>query len=60
MFIKYYFHIISAEEEREYDYEGYFTDPMEADQFICENEAVGNTLTIISPFFEMVAERPGD
>lgn len=60
MFIKYYFHIVSTEEEREYDYQGYFVDPFEADQFICENEEVGNTITIISPFIELVSERPGD
>ena len=51
---KYYFNIIDNEFGGEYDYEGYFDSHMEADQFIQENEAAGNVVTIIAPFFEFV------
>ena len=51
---KYYFNIIDNEFGGEYDYEGYFDSHMEAAKFIQENEAVGNVVTIIAPFFEFV------
>lgn len=51
---KYYFHIVDNQFSDEYDYIGYFTDHFEADKFIRENEADGNTVTIIAPFYEWV------
>lgn len=51
---KYYFHIIDNEFGCEYDYEGYFDNHMEASEFIQENEAVGNVITIIAPYYELV------
>ena len=52
---KYYFHIIDNEFGGQYDYEGYFADHFEADKFIRENEAVGNVVTIITPYYELVS-----
>lgn len=51
---KYYFNIIDNEFGGEYDYEGYFDDYMEADKFIQENEAAGNVVTLIAPYYEFV------
>lgn len=51
MLYKYFFHIIDNEVNTEYDYQGYFEDHFEADKFIFENEAVGNVVTIISPYY---------
>lgn len=51
---KYYFNIIDNEFGCEYDYEGYFDNHMEASEFIQENEAVGNVITIIAPYYELV------
>lgn len=52
---KYYFHIIDNEYGGQYDYEGYFDDHFEADRFITENEAVGNVITMITPYYEFVS-----
>ena len=52
---KYHFHIIDNEYGGEYDYEGYFDDHFEADRFITENEAVGNVVTMIAPYYEVVS-----
>lgn len=52
---KYYFNIIDNEFGGQYDYEGYFSDHFEADKFIRENEAVGNVVTIIAPYYELVS-----
>lgn len=51
MLYEYFFHIIDNEVNTEYDYQGYFEDHFEADKFISENEAVGNVVTIISPYY---------
>lgn len=51
---KYYFNIIDNEIGDQYNYEGYFNDHMEADKFIQENEAVGNVITLIAPYYEFV------
>lgn len=51
---KYYFNIIDNEFGGQYDYEGYFDDHCEANKFIRENEAVGNVITIIAPYYEFV------
>ena len=51
---KYYFNIIDNEFGGQYDYEGYFDDHFEADKFIRENEAVGNVVTIIAPYYKLV------
>ena len=51
MLYKYFFHIIDNEVNTEYDYQGYFEDHFEADKFISENEAVGNVVTIIPPYY---------
>ena len=32
----------------------YFDDHFEADKFISENEAAGNVITIIAPYYELV------
>jgi hypothetical protein len=52
---KYYFNIIDNEYGNQYDYEGYFDDHFEADKFIQENETVGNVVTIIAPYYELVS-----
>lgn len=52
---KYYFHIIDNEYSGQYDYEGYFDDHFEADRFIAENEAVGNVITMVAPYYEFVS-----
>lgn len=52
---KYYFNIIDNEYGGQYDYEGYFDDHFEADRFITENEAVGNVVTMIAPYYEFVS-----
>jgi hypothetical protein len=52
---KYYFHIIDNEYGGQYDYEGYFDDHFEADRFITENEAVGNVITMVAPYYEFVS-----
>ena len=52
---KYYFNIIDNEPGSQYDYESYFDDHFEADKFIRENEAVGNVVTIIAPYYELVS-----
>ena len=52
---KYYFNIIDNEFGGQYDYEGYFDDYFEADKFIRENKAVGNVVTIIAPYYELVS-----
>ena len=54
--LKYFFHIIDREFDSEYDYEGYFTDHDEAAKFIAENEEVGNTVIILSPYYVEVDE----
>ena len=54
MLYKYFFHIIDNEINTEYDYQGYFEDHFEADKFISENEAVGNVVTIIPPYYMTV------
>lgn len=59
-YIKYYFHIVDVEVNSEYDFEAYFEDHFEADNFIQENESVGNTVTILAPYFEEVQMRPED
>ncbi len=51
---KYYFNIIDNEFGGQYDYIGYFDDHFEADKFIRENEAVGNVVTILAPYYEFV------
>ena len=52
---KYYFHIVDNEYGGQYDYEGYFDDHFEADRFITENEAVGNVVTMVAPYYEFVS-----
>lgn len=52
---KYYFNIIDNEYGSQYDYEGYFDDHFEADRFITENEAVGNIVTMVAPYYEFVS-----
>ena len=52
--LKYYFHIIDNEFGGQYNYEGYFSDHLEADKFIQENEAVGNIITMVAPYYEEV------
>ena len=52
---KYYFNIIDNEFGGQYDYEDYFDDHFEADKFIRENEAAGNVITIIAPYYELVS-----
>ena len=52
---KYYFHIIDNEYGGQYDYEGYFDDHYEADRFITENEAVGNVITMVAPYYVFVS-----
>lgn len=52
---KYYFNIIDNEYGGQYDYEGYFDDHFEADRFITENEAVGNVVTMVAPYYEFVS-----
>lgn len=52
--LKYYFYIIDNEFNCDYDYEGYFDTHEEAQQFIEENEAVGNIVNNIAPYFERV------
>ena len=52
---KYYFNIIDNEYGGQYDYEGYFDDHFEADRFITENEAVGNVITMVAPYYEFVS-----
>ena len=54
MMLKYYFTITDVEFDDVYDFEGYFEDHMEADRFITENEAVGNTVVMNYPFYEEV------
>lgn len=54
MLYKYFFHIIDNEINTEYDYQGYFEDHFEADKFISENEAVGNVVTIMQPYYMAV------
>jgi hypothetical protein len=54
--LKYFFHIVDREFNDEYDYEGYFSDHLEADDFIRENEEAGNTVTILAPYFVEVDE----
>ena len=51
---KYYFYITDCEYNSEYAYEGYFNNHFEADKFIVENEAVGNTIVMIAPFIQWV------
>ena len=51
---KYYFNIIDNEFGGQYHYDGYLDDHFEADKFIRENEAVGNIVTIIAPYYELV------
>lgn len=51
---KYYFHIIDREYGNEYDFEGYFLSHDEIDAFVADNEKVGNIVTIISPYYELV------
>ena len=43
---KYYMTITDVEVDDIYDYEGLFLDHMEADRFLTENEAVGNSIII--------------
>ena len=52
---KYYFNIIDNEYGGQYDYEGYFDDHFEADRVITENEAVGNVVTMVAPYYEFVS-----
>ena len=52
---RYYFNIIDNEFGGQYDYEGYFDDHFEADRFITENEAVGNVITMVAPYYEFVS-----
>ena len=59
-YIKYYFHIVDVEVNSEYNFEAYFEDHFEADNFIQENERVGNTVTILAPYFEEVQMEPED
>lgn len=59
-YFKYYFHIVDVEFDSEYDYEGYFKNHFEAEKFIQENEEVGNTITIRSPYYEKVKMKPCD
>lgn len=54
MLYKYFFHIIDNEVNTEYDYQGFFKDHFETDKFISENEAVGNVVTIIPPYYMTV------
>ncbi len=51
---KYYFHIEDNEMNTEYDFEGYFENHFEAEEFIRENEAVGNVVVILPPYYEWV------
>ena len=60
MLYKYFFHIIDNEINTEYDYQGYFEDHFKADKFISENEAVGNVVTIISPYYIEVPRKSID
>ena len=54
---KYFFYIIDNEFNDEYFYEGYFEDHFEADKFIRENEAEGNVVEMVSPYYiEVSAE----
>lgn len=57
-YLKYYFHIVDVEYGSEYDYEGYFESHFEADKFIQENEEVGNTVVIRSPYYEEIRMEP--
>lgn len=57
-YLKYYFHIVDVEFDSEYDYEGYFESHFEAEKFIQENEEVGNTVTIYSPYYEEIQIEP--
>ena len=59
-YIKYYFHIVDVEFDSEYDFEAYFEDHFEADNFIQENEKVGNIVTILAAYFEEVQMEPED
>ena len=54
---KYFFHIVDAEFETEYDYEATFDDHMEADRFITENENDGNVVTMLPPYIVEVIEQ---
>lgn len=55
------FHIVDREFGTEYDYEAYFTDEMEEDRFITENEHVGNTLVYVClPVWVPIDEVPED
>lgn len=59
-YLKYYFHIVDVEFDSEYDYEGYFKSHFEAEKFIQENEEVGNTVIICSPYYEEIQMKPCD
>ena len=52
--LKYFFYIIDREFDKEYSYVGYFDNHQEAGRFIDENEAVGNTVKILSPYWCIV------
>ena len=56
MIVKYFFHIIDKQFNDEYDYNGYFKDHFEADRFIVENEEEGNTVYVVSPYYEYLPE----
>ena len=45
---KYTMNINDVEFNDVYDYEGMFLDHDEAYRFLCENESVGNTITILN------------
>ena len=51
---KYYFHIVDREFDDEYDFQGYFLDHDDIEPFIKDNEKVGNTVTIVAPYYELV------
>lgn len=57
IWMKYTFYIINVKDEMEYKFEAFFTDHMEADQFIRENEEDGNRVLIIAPFPHWTTEQ---
>ena len=53
---KYFFYIIDNEVNMEYTFEGYFYDHFEANEFIKDNEKVGNFITMVKPYYIYVDE----
>jgi hypothetical protein len=53
---KYFFYIIDNEMDMKYTFEGYFYNHYEVDEFIRDNEKVGNIITIIKPYYIYIDE----